>query len=213
MKNIFQYAVLTATFLTTALVACVPEETGNGQGNPPAPICPGDDEVRFVSTNPDTCAVIRYTCNPGEIGYSDPECGCGCELPECPEASSDLTYASYDFEQCKAMRFACPVGFSHWSSDCGCGCARDEAGAVGDACGGIMGLQCGDGLFCAFEDSAQCGWADQMGTCAARPDACITLYRPVCGCDGRNYSNSCAAASHGVSVDYDGECTTTPVQN
>ncbi len=50
------------------------------------------------------------------------------------------------------------------------------------------------------------GECDGVGECVPRPDACYTLWDPVCGCDGRTYSNDCCAARAGVSVDYEGEC-------
>ncbi|MFO0712042.1 MAG: Kazal-type serine protease inhibitor domain-containing protein [Sandaracinus sp.] len=62
--------------------------------------------------------------------------------------------------------------------------------------------------YCAFGADAMCGRADHPGVCTHRPEACITLYRPVCGCDGATYSNACAAASAGVSVETEGECAT-----
>lgn len=72
---------------------------------------------------------------------------------------------------------------------------------------GSRGLgPCGEGEYCAFAPEAMCGRADHPGVCTRRPEACITLYRPVCGCDGATYSNACAAASAGVSVETDGEC-------
>ncbi len=74
-------------------------------------------------------------------------------------------------------------------------------------CGGLAGIQCGKGEFCAFAADAMCGAADQTGTCAKRPDACIQLFKPVCGCDDNTYSNACMAASAGVSVLHDGACT------
>ena len=45
------------------------------------------------------------------------------------------------------------------------------------------------------------------GRCAERPAVCTREWMPVCGCDGRTYSNRCTAASAGVRVASEGECT------
>ena len=36
--------------------------------------------------------------------------------------------------------------------------------------------------------------------------ACVLVYDPVCGADGRTYSNDCFASAVGVEMDYKGEC-------
>ncbi|MCC6751599.1 MAG: hypothetical protein IT371_28365 [Deltaproteobacteria bacterium] len=64
--------------------------------------------------------------------------------------------------------------------------------------------ECAKGQFCAFKSG--CGLDGTKGTCTVHPDACIALYKPVCGCDNRTHSNGCMAASAGVSVQHDGAC-------
>jgi hypothetical protein len=73
-------------------------------------------------------------------------------------------------------------------------------------CGGIAGLECGRGEWCDFPDNAVCGAVDVLGTCRPRPEVCIKVYMPVCGCNGETYGNACEAAAGGVDVAYLGEC-------
>ena len=35
---------------------------------------------------------------------------------------------------------------------------------------------------------------------------CLTIYEPVCGCNGMTYSNSCVASRNGITYYEDGEC-------
>eukprot|EP01123_Difflugia_compressa_P001126 TRINITY_DN1128_c0_g1_i3.p1 TRINITY_DN1128_c0_g1~~TRINITY_DN1128_c0_g1_i3.p1 ORF type:complete len:360 (+),score=74.90 TRINITY_DN1128_c0_g1_i3:128-1081(+) len=62
-----------------------------------------------------------------------------------------------------------------------------------------------DSNYCA----TPAGQCDSQGNCTAIPLACTKELRPVCGCDGHNYSNPCLAAAKGQSVDYEGYCLTS----
>jgi hypothetical protein len=46
------------------------------------------------------------------------------------------------------------------------------------------------------------------GNCTAKPDVCPEIFKPVCGCNGKTYSNECFAAAAGVNVASEGACKT-----
>ena len=49
------------------------------------------------------------------------------------------------------------------------------------------------------EEAMECIEKEQSG-------ACITLWEPVCGCNGKTYGNSCEAESRGIIEYTEGAC-------
>jgi len=84
----------------------------------------------------------------------------------------------------------------------GDGIASGGSGSVPDACGAA----CGEGRYCRLP-TGHCERPAAPGRCEVRPEVCAQHYDPVCGCDGRSYSNGCEAAARGVNVAHGGACS------
>ena len=79
------------------------------------------------------------------------------------------------------------------------------AAKQGQTCGGFIGIQCSGKEFCQFPPP-RCGAFDMTGQCTRVPVICPRIFRPVCGCDGKTYSNDCVRQAARVSKRHDGRC-------
>ncbi|NOY94687.1 MAG: hypothetical protein GXP55_26210, partial [Deltaproteobacteria bacterium] len=86
------------------------------------------------------------------------------------------------------------------ATSCTCGTlVCGDAGGPTPSC--TSNRDCAATDYCAF--ASGCGG---RGVCETRPEVCIAVYAPVCGCDGTTYGNSCNAAGAGANISHDGEC-------
>jgi hypothetical protein len=86
---------------------------------------------------------------------------------------------------------------------------QPAAARAGAKCGGFAGLTCAKNEFCDKPTGA-CFFPDAEGTCVHVPRLCPQIFLPICGCNGKTYSNDCTRQRARVSKAHDGKCAETP---
>jgi hypothetical protein len=160
--------------------SCAPEICGGFAG------IPCSDPNDFCKTQPGECCCDFFgVCTPMpnvcSLIYA-PVCGC-----------DGMTYTNECFAD------AAGVSVDHFGP-----CDGGGGGCLTNADCGFSG-----GLFGQFCRKAT-GDCDGVGECSPRPEACLDVWIPVCGCDGQIYSNTCYAHSAGVNVASEDACTALP---
>lgn len=189
----------------------------------PGQFCELPNGVCATDLDSGLCAEVPNAC----FGVDEPVCGCDglTYANEClrragrvSQAHSGACPSSECFDPCDCYatrRFVAPCTLecatcgNFWT--CEQSHCLEHCGMVpSDVCNVLCSRneQCTSDTYC----EKPVGECDGLGACQQRPRVCPAIEDPVCGCDGRTYSNGCYAGWDGVAIAHRGPCQREPIQ-
>jgi len=155
--------------------------------------CPGDSycaKPSGVCSESGECRPRPVLC-PIPLIYCPDPFPSGCVISVCGCDGNEY------FSECDAARAGTTV--AHQGS-------CEPIPPVIQLCGGFTSLDCREPDEICLLPSGRCDATDAFGQCVPRPDGCVEIYQPVCGCDGVTYPNECEALRRGAQIAHDGRC-------